>query len=100
MGLNYLGNFVLQSNILPTLSDGQGQSPPSRGCKPIADLVSCIDFQLPIKPHCPTSPTARYHRISLLSKEKPEQLDYLKGGSTKEAMFNRRLEFRAIFKGA
>ena len=63
MGLNYLGNFVLQSNILPTLSDGQGQSPPAEAANQLQILFPALIFNYPsnlIAPPPPLPDTTEY----------------------------------------
>ena len=73
--------------------------PPAVAANQLQILFPALIFNYPsnlIAPPPPLPDTTEY----LSSAKKTEQLDYLKGGSTKEAMFNRRLEFRAIFKGA
>ena len=63
-------------------------------------LFPALIFNYPSNLIAPPPPLPDTTEYLSSAKKKPEQLDYLKGGSTKEAMFNRRLEFRAIFKGA
>ena len=78
--------------------------PPAEAANQLQILFPALIFNYPsnlIAPPPPLPDTTEY-----LSSKNPEKLDYLKGGSTKEAMFIKHCLIggwsldRAIFKGA